>query len=48
MPLRTRFRQFVFERIAEQRIPALLVTHDPADVPPGAPVIELKPEASDA
>jgi len=48
MPLRTRFRQFVFERIADQRIPALLVTHDPADVPAGAPVIELKPDAPDA
>jgi len=47
-PLRMRFRQFVFERIAAQRIPAVLVTHDANDVPPGAPVIELKAQASDA
>jgi putative thiamine transport system ATP-binding protein len=48
VPLRARFRQFVFERIAEQAIPAVLVTHDPGDVPAGARVIELKPEPSDA
>ncbi|MFL6663410.1 MAG: ATP-binding cassette domain-containing protein [Rhizobacter sp.] len=46
--LRLRFRQFVFERIAGQRIPAVLVTHDPNDVPPGAPVVELRGEAGDA
>ncbi len=46
--LRERFRRFVFERIAEQRIPAVLVTHDPHDVPAGAPLIELQPEPDDA
>ena len=45
--LRQRFRAFVFERIREQRIPALLVTHDPQDIPPGAPVIELLPQVDD-
>ena len=48
MALRQRFRTFVFERIAERRIPALLVTHDVHDVPPGARCIELRPEAGDA
>jgi len=48
MALRERFRSFVFERIAERRIPALLVTHDAHDVPPGARCIELRPEAGDA
>lgn len=47
MALRERFRRFVFERIAEQRIPALLVTHDPADAPPGAQLIELRHEEVD-
>ena len=39
--LRQRFRGFVFERLRAQGIPALLVTHDPQDVPAGAQVIEL-------
>ncbi len=42
--LRERFRDFVFERLREQAIPALLVTHDPHDVPPGAQLIRLSPE----
>ena len=46
--LRERFRRFVFERIAEQGIPAVLVTHDPHDVPAGAPVIKLQPEPGGA
>jgi putative thiamine transport system ATP-binding protein len=46
--LRRRFRAFVFERIAAERIPALLVTHDPQDIPAGARVVELKPEVDDA
>jgi putative thiamine transport system ATP-binding protein len=46
--LRQRFRAFVFERIAQQGIPALLVTHDPQDIPPGAQVVELQPEIDDA
>jgi putative thiamine transport system ATP-binding protein len=48
MALRARFRAFVFERIVEQRIPAVLVTHDPNDVPPGATVVELRPQVQDA
>jgi putative thiamine transport system ATP-binding protein len=39
--LRRQFRSFVFEQIERQRIPTLLVTHDPADVPPGGRVIEI-------
>lgn len=39
--LRTQFRALVFEQIERQRIPTLLVTHDPADVPPGGKVIEI-------
>ena len=39
--LRTQFRAFVFEHISRLRIPTLLVTHDPADVPPGGRVIEI-------
>lgn len=39
--MRARFRGFVFEQVRAQRIPTVLVTHDPADVPPGARVIEL-------
>ncbi len=39
--LRSQFRAYVFEQITRQRIPTLLVTHDPADVPPGGRVIEF-------
>lgn len=39
--LRGQFRAFVFDRIARLGIPALLVTHDPEDVPPGGEVIEI-------
>ncbi len=46
--LRERFRGFVFERIAAQRIPAVLVTHDRRDVPAGARVIELRTAHADA
>lgn len=46
--LRQRFRAFVFERIAAQGIPAMLVTHDPQDVPTGGQLVELKDEAEDA
>ena len=42
--LRERFRRFVFERIRAQGIPAVLVTHDPHDVPPGAQLISLDTE----
>ena len=39
--LRQQFRSFVYTQIARQRIPTLLVTHDPADVPEGGRVIEI-------
>jgi putative thiamine transport system ATP-binding protein len=39
--LRSQFRAYVFDQITRQRIPTLLVTHDPADVPPGGRVIEI-------
>ncbi len=39
--LRSQFRAYVFAQITRQRIPTLLVTHDPADVPPGGRVIEI-------
>jgi putative thiamine transport system ATP-binding protein len=39
--LRTQFRAYVFEQIARLAIPTLLVTHDPADVPPGGRVIDI-------
>jgi len=45
--LRQRFRAFVFERVRELGIPALLVTHDRHDVPSGSQVIELEPEDGD-
>lgn len=41
MALRTRFRTLVFEHLAERGIPTLLVTHDPADRPPGGQVVTL-------
>jgi ABC-type uncharacterized transport system YnjBCD ATPase subunit len=31
----------VFAHVAERGIPTLLVTHDPADVPPGGQVVTL-------
>lgn len=39
--LRVQFRAFVFEQIAQLRVPTLLVTHDLADVPPGARVLAI-------
>ena len=41
MALRQRFRAFVFERLREQGVPAVLVTHDLHDVPEGAQLIRL-------
>jgi putative thiamine transport system ATP-binding protein len=46
--LRGRFRAFVFERLRAQGIPAVLVTHDPHDVPPGARVLDLDAERNNA
>ena len=39
--LRGQFRAFVFDRISQLGIPTLLVTHDPADIPPAGAVIEI-------
>jgi len=39
--LRLQFRSLVFDQIARLRIPTLLVTHDPADVPPGGRVFDI-------
>ena len=39
--LRVQMRQFTFTALAARRVPTLLVTHDEADVPPGAQVIRL-------
>jgi putative thiamine transport system ATP-binding protein len=39
--LRVQMRQFTFAALAARRVPTLLVTHDEADVPPGAQVIRL-------
>jgi len=46
--LRAQFKALVFERIARQGMPALLVTHDPADAPPGARVIDISTWQSEA
>jgi putative thiamine transport system ATP-binding protein len=40
--LRTQFRQRVFDQIKEYNIPALLVTHDEQDVPPGSNTLILE------
>ena len=40
--LRAQFRSFVFEQIRRQRIPTVLVTHDPDDVPPGGQVFDIR------
>ena len=39
--LRGQFRAFVFDRISQLGIPTLLVTHDPADIPPAGAIIEI-------
>ncbi len=39
--LREQMRQFTFATLAARRVPALLVTHDEADVPVGAQLIRL-------
>lgn len=39
--LRMQFRAFVFEQITKLKIPTILVTHDPSDVPPSGQVLEL-------
>ncbi|GGX42013.1 ATP-binding cassette domain-containing protein [Saccharospirillum salsuginis] len=42
LQLRGQFRDFVFNRITDLNIPALLVTHDPADHPDTGLLIELE------
>lgn len=39
--LRAQMRDFTFALLRARRVPAVLVTHDPADVPPGAQRISL-------
>jgi putative thiamine transport system ATP-binding protein len=39
--LKAAIRTFVFSRIREMNIPALLVTHDPGDCPGGGKIINL-------
>ncbi len=39
--LRAQMREFTFTTLRERRVPAVLVTHDAADVPPGAQVVNL-------
>ncbi|EAR10967.1 ATP-binding cassette domain-containing protein [Reinekea blandensis] len=46
--LRTQFRGWVFEHIAEQNIPSILVTHDPADIPEGSQRLTLNKEPANA
>jgi putative thiamine transport system ATP-binding protein len=43
--LRDQFRAFVFDHIRAQHIPAVLVTHDAADIADAAQVVELKAPA---
>jgi putative thiamine transport system ATP-binding protein len=44
--LRKQVRAYVFAQITRQRMPTLLVTHDPADVPPAGRVIEISDGAA--
>ncbi|WKW39546.1 ATP-binding cassette domain-containing protein [Enterobacter mori] len=39
--LRTTFRTWVFDAVRARNIPAVLVTHDEEDIPPGGEVIEI-------
>jgi putative thiamine transport system ATP-binding protein len=41
MELRASLRSFVFGHLHERRLPALLVTHDRADAPPGGRVFKI-------
>ncbi len=46
--LRAQVREFTFATLRARGVPALLVTHDPADVPAGAQVIDLDARTDDA
>lgn len=39
--LRASIRAYTYAHVAEQRIPALLVSHDPGDAPPGGRILKL-------
>ena len=39
--LRAQMREFTFTTLRERRVPVVLVTHDAADIPPGAQVVNL-------
>ena len=39
--LRAQMREFTFRTLRERRVPVVLVTHDAADIPPGAQVVRL-------
>jgi putative thiamine transport system ATP-binding protein len=39
--LRAQMREFTFTTLRERRVPVVLVTHDAADIPPGAHVVNL-------
>ena len=40
--LRANFREFVYDQLIALRVPSVLVTHNPEDIPPGAKVIFLE------
>jgi putative thiamine transport system ATP-binding protein len=42
--LRMIVRDYVFAHIAARSIPALLVSHDPMDAPPGSRILKISPE----
>lgn len=46
--LRERMRAFTWQQLRRRGVPAVLVTHDPDDVPPGARIVELPPHAAPA
>jgi putative thiamine transport system ATP-binding protein len=39
--LRAQMREFTFNTVRARRVPVVLVTHDAADIPPGAQVVNL-------
>jgi putative thiamine transport system ATP-binding protein len=43
--LRAQMREFTFNTLRERRVPVVLVTHDEADIPPGAHVVRLEAHA---
>ena len=46
--LRQQFRHWVVEQLKQANIPALMVTHDDADVPPGSRCLTWPWETQDA